>query len=305
MFEAAERGELLLGGCVLDPGPRSDWACPVCERPLGPESDIEVRAPEVGLTRVATWNLRLCPSPGYARGNEIARWQEKIAADIWLLTEVHRDWNSGSGWTSVSPPRGGTDRDAKRWAGIQTRLPITTLDDWSPNPSPAEESLCLARVQLPEGARTTSVLVACSVLPWKGAGKYWPGIPEKDLNAQQSFVLQHHVDRIDDAWDGEESILWGGDFNQELRPLAPGRTSIGYGLAGTIAGIERLQTAFDRFGLRALTADSAHLNPGAPTIDHLAVTERLARGNAVVHRPTYDYGSLLSDHAAYTADVEL
>jgi len=304
-FEAAERGEFVLGGCVMDPGPTPRWACAQCERALGWEAEAEFAAPQVGLTRVATWNLRLCPSPGYARGSEVARWQEKLAADIWLLTEVHRDWTSESGWTSVSPPRGGTDRDIKRWAGIQTRLPMTPLDDWSSDVPAAEESLCLARVELPEGAGSTSVLVACSVLPWRGAGKYWPGIPEKDLNAQQTFVLQHHMNRIDDAWDGEEPILWGGDFNQELRPLAPERKAAGYGLAGTIAGIERLQAAFDRFGLRPLTASSEHLNPEAPSIDHLAVSERVARGNAVVHRPAYDDGTLLSDHAAYTADVEL
>jgi hypothetical protein len=303
-FEAAERGEFVLGGCVIDPGPTPRWACPQCERPLGGETDTEVAAPELGLTRVATWNLRACPSPGYAKGNEVARWQEKLAADIWLLTEVHRDWNSESGWTSVSPPRGGTDRDAKRWSGIQTRLPMTPLDAWSTDVSAAEESLSLARVRLPDGSQSTSVLVACSVLPWGGAGKYWPGIPEKDLNAQQSFVLQHHIDRIDDAWDREEPIVWGGDFNQELRPLAPERKAAGYGLAGTIAGIERLHAAFDRFGLRPLTAESEHLNPEAPTIDHLAVSERAARGNAVVHRPTYEQGTLLSDHAAYTADVQ-
>ena len=29
-----------------------------------------ITAPEAGLTRVATWNLRECPSPGYAKGDE-------------------------------------------------------------------------------------------------------------------------------------------------------------------------------------------------------------------------------------------
>jgi endonuclease/exonuclease/phosphatase family metal-dependent hydrolase len=148
------------------------------------------------------------------------------------------------------------------------------------------------------------VLVACSVLPWRGAARYWPGIPEKDLLAQQAFILEHHMNRIDAAWDREEPIVWGGDFNQELRNLSPERRTAGYGLAGTVAGIEQLSDAFGRFGLRPLTVDSEHLNPDAPTIDHLAVSERAARENSVVHRPTYESGTLLSDHAAYTADVE-
>jgi hypothetical protein len=40
----------------------------------------------------------------------------------------------------------------------------------------------------------------------------------------------------------------------------------------------------------------------APTIDHLAVSEPVARREAI-HPPHYEDGTLLSDHVAYTADV--
>ena len=116
-FEAAERGQIVLAGCLMEPGLTPSWACPECQRPLGREAtsfDIEIAAPEAGLTRIATWNLRGCPSPGYPKGAEVARWQEKLSADIWLLTEIHRDWNSSSGWASVSDPRGGDNPDTKR-----------------------------------------------------------------------------------------------------------------------------------------------------------------------------------------------
>jgi hypothetical protein len=290
------------------PGPTPRWACPQCERPLGPQATsfpAEIGAPDDGLTRIATWNLRDCPSPGDGKGVEVALWQEKLAADIWLLTEVHRDWYFPGESVSVSPPRGGDGPDTKRWAGIQTRLPMTPLDPGPAAEPAAEESLCLARVHLPEGHAARSVLVACSVLPWGGAGKWWPGLPEKYLNAQQAFVLEHHMARIGDARDRDEPLVWGGDFNQELRDLSPERKAAGYRLAGTVAGIDRLRAAFDRFGLRPLTAGSEHLNPEAPTIDHLAVSASAARGAAVVHRPFRADGRLLSDHAAYTADVEL
>jgi hypothetical protein len=306
-FEAAERGELVIGGCLMELGPTPRWACPQCRRPLGwagPSPDTELAAAQDGLTRVGTWNLRDCPHPEYAKGWEVARWQEKLSADIWLLTEVHRDWGAASGWVSVSPPRGGDTPDTKRWAGIQSHLPMTPLHDDGTDEPAAEESLCLARVHLPEEAKSRSVLVACSVLPWGGAGKWWPGLPDKYLNAQQAFVLQHHIDRIDEAWDRQEPIVWGGDFNQELRDLTPERKAAGYRLAGTVAGIERLRHAFERFGLRALTEECEHLNPEAPTIDHLAVSESSGRGKAMVHRPHYENGTLLSDHATYTTDVE-
>ncbi|GAB3345377.1 hypothetical protein GCM10027300_03380 [Modestobacter lapidis] len=307
-LEAAERGEIVLAGCLMEAGPSPRWACSHCQRSLGWEaasSHTEVAAAEDGLTRIATWNLRDCPSPGYAKAAEIVRWQEKLSADIWLLTEVHRDWDSSSGWVSVSGPRRGDSPDTKRWAGIQTHLSITPIHEGPTDAPAAEEALCLARVQLPEGAESRSVLVACSVLPWGGAGKWWPGLPEKYLNDQQAFVLEHHIDRIDDAWDRQEPIVWGGDFNQELRNLTSERKAAHHRLAGTVAGIERLRAAFDRFGLRPLTEGSEHLNPEAPTIDHLAVSEPVARCEATVHRPHYEDGTLISDHAAYTADVEL
>jgi hypothetical protein len=86
------------------------------------------------------------------------------------------------------------------------------------------------------------------------------------------------------TWTGS-TTLWGGDFNQELRDLTPERQGAHYRLAGTVAGIERVRAAFERFGLRPLTENSEHLYPEAPTIDHLAVSQPLAAGEAAVHRP--------------------
>jgi endonuclease/exonuclease/phosphatase family metal-dependent hydrolase len=141
------------------------------------------------------------------------------------------------------------------------------------------------------------------VLPWRGAGTRWPGLPERYLNDQQEFVLQHHLHRIAEARDGDEPVLWGGDFNQELVDLQPERKAAGYRLAGTVAGIDRLRAAFESLGLHPLTGSSEHLNPNAPTIDHLAVSEPLARGKSEVYRPHDEHGTLLSDHALYVADI--
>ena len=299
-FEAAERGEVVLGGCVLDPGPIPEWACPECREPLR-WTTPPVAAPAAGRLRIATWNLRSCPVPWSERGEEISVWQDEVGADVWLLTEVHRDWRSPAGWVEVSPPRGGAP-DHRRWAAVQTHLPVTPVHDGPTGPAAAEESLCLVRVHLP-GPR--SVLVACSVLPWGGAARSWPGLPERYLDRQQAFVLAHHADRIEQARDGDEPVVWGGDFNQALRRLTPERTAAGYRVPGTVAGIDRLRAAFERFGLVPLTGDAEHLDPHTPAIDHLAVSATLAAGAAAVHRPHREDGSLLSDHAAYTADVRV
>jgi len=258
-----------------------------------------------GTLRVGTWNLEKCPHPEDAKGWEVARWQDHLAADIWLLTEVHRDWESARGSVLVSPPRGGDGSGTKRWAAIQTPYPIYQLDDDGGERPAAEESLCLARIDLPQHLGAGSILVACSVLPWRGAGRSWPGLPDKILNEQQAFVLDQHVERIERAWDGREPIVWGGDFNQELVDLAPHRKAAGYRLAGTIAGIDRLRAAFDRFPLTAVTEQSQHLDTQARSIDHLAVSRSVAAGAARVHRPHHPDGRLLSDHAAYVADIDV
>jgi hypothetical protein len=317
LFEKAARGEVVLGGCMVMGEPDPRWGCPECTNPLGwgephpAEAGVGVEPPASGVLRVGTWNVERSPHPSSAKGEEVTLWQSYLAADIWLLTEVHEEWGYGPGpWSemgswAVSPPRGGALEDHRRWAGIQSRFRLDPIRAGEDDHPAAQESLCLARVHLPETSDAATVLVACSVLPWGGAGKYWQGLPDKYLNDQQAFVLSHHIARIKEAWDEKEPIIWGGDFNQELVPLSAERRKAGYRLAGTSAGIERLRAAFRTFGLRTVTERSEHLNLGAPTIDHIAVSEGFATAEPRVHRPHYADGRLLSDHAVYVADVDL
>ena len=65
-------------------------------------------------------------------------------------------------------------------------------------------------------AQSSTVLVACSVLPWKSPGKGWPGLPSHGQAAQLRHVLDHHVARIDLERQRGEPLIWGGDFNQQL-----------------------------------------------------------------------------------------
>ncbi|MGY1784708.1 endonuclease/exonuclease/phosphatase family protein [Geodermatophilus sp. SYSU D00698] len=239
--------------------------------------------------RIGTWNLRLCPRPSSEKGQRISAWLDDQKADLWLLTEVHRDWDPRGGRFLASPPRSFDGDKPKRWAGIETGLPVTALPAGGEHPG--EEGLVLARVDV-DG---TSVLVACSVLPWKGAHQYWHGLPTGHF-AQFHLVLQHHVERIRGERRAGEPLVWGGDFNQQLqRPLD----------GATVKGMAALQSAFDSLGLVALTAGAEHLNGRMRSIDHLAVSKHFDGSAAQTHRPTWPDGKNLSDHAAYTADVVL
>lgn len=240
--------------------------------------------------RIGTYNLRLCPTSFSARGQAIADWMTSQDVDVWLLTEVHRDWTSCKGRLTVSPERSVSPAE-KCWAGIETDLPLGELRTSAGSVHAGEEGLVLARLQLDEAA---SVLVACSVLPWRGAGEYWRGLPSGQA-AEFRHVLDHHVARISAERLTGEPLIWGGDFNQQLtRPF----------WSTTAEGARALQTAFDELGLVALTGHAEHLNGTSSAIDHLAVSRDLLTGEQIahVHRPEYD-GGHLSDHAAYTAEI--
>ncbi|WP_157937012.1 endonuclease/exonuclease/phosphatase family protein [Geodermatophilus chilensis] len=159
--------------------------------------------------RIGIWNLKLCPTSTSERGQAIAAWMDAQGVDVWLLTEVHRDWGSRGTSFVVSPPRG-IDKE-KRWAGIETAVPLGELHTAGGAEHAGEEGLVLARLALGE----SSVLVVCSVLPWRGAGDYWPGLPSGQA-AQFRYVLDHHVARIEAERLPGEPLIWGGDFNQRL-----------------------------------------------------------------------------------------
>jgi hypothetical protein len=221
----------------------------------------------------------------------MASWMEGQAADIWLLTEVHRDWDQT---LVVSPARGGGP-EWKRWAGIASSAELEALPPHGDPRHAGEEGLCLARLNTGGDAASPSILVACSVLPWKGAGPHWPGLPSGGQLAEFRHVLDHHVARIHaERLDGE-CVIWGGDFNQPL---------IGPFWGATQTGADDLRSALDKLGVVALTERAEHLNGTTGAIDHLAVSPELTHGEAVasVHRPIRD-GKPLSDHAAYTADL--
>jgi hypothetical protein len=256
--------------------------------------------------RIGTWNMEKYPLAGSGKGPEAAAFMASTRVDLWLLTEVNAGWRTPREGLVVSSRRVLGDAQ-RRWAGIQTALPSTLLLDDGPTLAAAEEALCLARVRLPAGCSAATVLVACSVLPWGGAAASWPGLPAGNLNQQATFVLDHHVDRIRRARRPGEPIIWGGDFNQALRRPSPELEQAGYRTLGTVEGMARLRTAFDRCGLRPLTEYAEHCMPGREAIDHLAVSRELpVAGDVEVFRPpTTAAGTRLSDHAAYVADVDL
>ena len=90
--------------------------------------------------RIGTWNLKLCPPSTSPRGQAIAAWVDNQSVDVWLLTEVHQDWDPLDGRLVLAPPRGIETKD-KRWAGIRTELPLGELREAPALKHAAEEGL--------------------------------------------------------------------------------------------------------------------------------------------------------------------
>ncbi len=144
--------------------------------------------------RIGTWNLYLRAQSPTELWRKKADWLEERPADIWLLTEASTAWQSRRAELIPALKRN-TGPEKLRWAAVQTTLPILDLRTEGDPDHPVEEGLSLARIHF--GGR--SDLVACSVLPYKGAEKDW-GRLSGGHRKQFRCVLDHHVARIAAEW---------------------------------------------------------------------------------------------------------
>jgi hypothetical protein len=149
----------------------------------------------------------------------------------------------------------------------------------------------MARVELPG----SSVLAACSVLPWRGARGSWPDGERESFAARCQDCLARHAQEIAEAAGPADDIIWGGDFNQALH---------GHEWVGSRAGRETLRTTLAELGLAAVTANSSGAADGTFSIDHVAVPQGWAGRCAVeTELPAVD-GRALSDHPVYVVSVD-
>lgn len=245
--------------------------------------------------RIGVWNLKQGPNPAGVRGQEMLALMRDCDADIWLLTEVHTAWSLPGYSSAMSAPRSFGPL-LKRWSGILARETYHLLQVPLSGSHPADEGLCLARLQSPVDCHP-EMLVACSVQPWSNTLLGWPSLHGHcELDSYQRrfrFVADAHTQRIQTARQSEDVVLWGGDFNQSLsgRPM------------GSNAGRAVLATCLADLDVSALTADASHLVSGACSIDHVAATSGWPASSAVTVILRSDDRRQTSDHALYLVDI--
>jgi len=211
---------------------------------------------------VATWNLeRVRPGSG-VRTQRLRRALEMIDADVWVLTETHREFSPGASYREAAVSGTAPDRtDGERWVSLWVRdslmaLPLTLRGE--PERSAAVRVAC---------GPSRQVVVAGTVLPWRadtasgvrGSAKF-----EQSLRAQAEDWRT-----LRSLYPGD-SFCVAGDFNQELAANGP---------VGTRRGREVLTEVLDAHRLFCLTAGARDplLQRGwCASIDHIAVSDDLA-----------------------------
>lgn len=241
--------------------------------------------------KLATWNLALPIAQSHR--NAARAWTDRIAADIWVLTETHDGFTPGHRFsTSSAAGRDGHHEPEHRWATIWSRHRLERLTTRD------EKRTVAARVYPDDGP---TFVIYGTVLPW--IGSRWREQPgdggvafREALKVQASDWLSIRQAYPDDGM----FIL--GDFNQDLvRPH----------YYGSNAGRERLAAALDNAGLMSLTAGDRDpvRRDSAPfaCIDHICAlrNSRWLPGPAMRWPDLPKPEGRLSDHFGIAVTFEL
>jgi hypothetical protein len=219
----------------------------------------------------------------------------RIDADVWVLTETHRDMSPGPEFQAVASI--GADRPQKFgecWTMIWSRLPILGREDTS-DPT---RTACM-RLQDPAAG---AFIVFGTVLPWLGSR--WRGVAAANGQAFHAALRAQEADwrRIRSAYPGDSFCL-AGDFNQDLCSRH---------FYGSRMGREVLRAVLHETGLVCVTAHPhdpvrAATSGVRANIDHICLSQPLAkrqRGTAGSWPDPDEIGRRLTDHFGVWIDLD-
>jgi hypothetical protein len=218
--------------------------------------------PEKTLTtlRVATWNVAR-PRPGSERAQKQRTHISDIDADVWVLTEAHRDFWIGEAYQLIAHSgRDAAMGAAECWVGIWSRV------GGQARPTDDGERTAAIAIEGEGGQRT---IVYGTVLPWLGSP--WRGVPAAKgaafaaalaVQSSEWQSLQH-----------EGHLCVAGDLNQDL--LADGHY---YGSARNRADLESSLAAAALTCPTAIPQDLVrrHTGNAAAGTDHICLSRGLS-----------------------------
>ncbi|MED5373917.1 MAG: endonuclease/exonuclease/phosphatase family protein [Myxococcota bacterium] len=242
------------------------------------------------MLRVGTWNLERLKRLDSERHRRQRAWMDRVGAELWILTETHRELERFGARGVLSAPAPELT-EAEAWVGIWSRHPLEPLQAVG---DPTRSAGALLR--LPTGP----VIVAGSVLPWRG--RAWGDQPAAGAVAFCAALEAQARDWA--AWreasPGAPFIL-AGDLNQDLAHFAYYQSA---------AAKEALGEVLERAGLRCLTgheSDPVALATSGrrASIDHICVAGLAARGQPQIWPPSGEPEGRTSDHVGVAVELEL
>lgn len=235
--------------------------------------------------RIGTWNVEY--AAGRAKNERRLRRLHAMACDIWILTETHDDLDLGVDYHAVSTRQRATSRPGARWTTIWSRYPIHETLRVEDN-----GRTVAVRVASPDGP----LLVFGTVLPWHSD----PGPAIKAPNWSEFYRV---VPQQGGEWAALRKAHPGvamcvaGDFNVNLG---------GKHYYGTTRARATLRTALADAALVCVT-ETERVPAGLlryPPIDHIALSDALARRAAVVGAWEGDADDdRLSDHSGLVVEI--
>ncbi len=242
------------------------------------------------MIKIANWNLERVIT-GQARAKRIDTAISEVAADLWILTETHKDIVPIPFYAvmSESDPELRVD---DRWSVILSRYPIEPLGDFV-----SDKIRCVAgKLEHPQ---LGLVVVYALVLPW--VGSQWQGIPSRDGVAFASALAAYQSDweRLQQAYPNALHIV-AGDFNQSL---------VDFHYYGSKKNRLKLELALEESNLHATTSGAG--DPVArdsyphACIDHICISKKVVSNIISTMRfPDADKpDKRLSDHFGVVAKL--
>ena len=155
------------------------------------------------MLKIANWNLERI-LPGQERTERIKDVISKISADIWILTETHKNVGPNHSNSVISSE----SLEGECWSTIWSPYPITPLIDFVSD----QERCSAAKVIHPKYG---DLIIYATVLPW--VGSTWRGQPWKEGIAFISALETYKNDwkKLQLAYPDAIHIV-AGDFNQSL-----------------------------------------------------------------------------------------
>ena len=155
------------------------------------------------MLKIANWNLeRILPKQ--SRIERINAAISKISADIWILTETHKDVGPEHFNSVISSE----SQEGECWSSIWSYFPIDPLIDFVSD----QERCTAAKVAHPEYG---DLIIYATVLPWVGSS--WRGEPWQEGTAFISTLETYKNDWIKLQLAYPDAIhIVAGDFNQSL-----------------------------------------------------------------------------------------